>query len=51
MEADDRASNNGNVTGLPFGVETAGFVSGDWKCEEGDGDFAFLEYQLLSQRC
>lgn len=50
MEADDSASNNGDVTGLPFGVETTGFISGDWKREGGAGDFGFLESRPLSQR-
>jgi hypothetical protein len=47
MEAEDRASNKGDVTGLPFGGETTGFISGDWNREEGAGDFVFLKHNYL----
>lgn len=50
MAADDNASNKGDVTGFPFGVEAAGFMSGNWKREGGAGDFEFLHSHLLSLR-
>ena len=46
MAVDDRASNNGDVTGFPFpfplplGVEPTGFISGD--CTGVADAFAFL---------
>lgn len=48
--ADDSASRRGDVTGLPFDVEAAGFMSGDWTGDGVAGNFEFLYSHLLSQR-